>query len=119
MIVSDTSKHPTTLVEAILAYVGATSLNLKYLMTENDQLANSLQDARKEVEQLKEKNAISVMEEMRKAILDEVSTLKTTMWKLYDGFVTMHKVFVMCMAYYSREKIFFKLWGTYMLPSPM
>lgn len=32
------------------------------------------------------------MVEMRKEILAKVSTLETAMWKLYDGFVTMHKV---------------------------
>lgn len=34
------------------------------------------------------------MAEMRKAILVEVLTLETTMWKFYDGFVTMYKVVV-------------------------
>ena len=34
------------------------------------------------------------MVEMRKVILVEVSTLETTMRKLYDGFVTMHKAFI-------------------------
>ena len=34
------------------------------------------------------------MEKMRKVILAEVSTLETTMQKLYDGFVTMHNAIV-------------------------
>lgn len=32
------------------------------------------------------------MEEMRKVILAEVSTLEATMWKLYEGFPTVYKV---------------------------
>ena len=34
------------------------------------------------------------MDEMRKVIFVEVSTLETTMQKLYDRFVTMHKAVV-------------------------
>lgn len=34
------------------------------------------------------------MGEMRKVILFEISTLESTMWKIYDGFVTVNKVVV-------------------------
>lgn len=37
---------------------------------------------------------VSTMAEMRKVTLAKVSTLHTTMWKLYDGFVTVHKAVV-------------------------
>lgn len=34
----------------------------------------------------------SAMVEMRKTIIVEVLTLETTMWKHYDGFVTVHNI---------------------------
>ena len=39
-------------------------------------------------------NAVSALEEMRTVILTAVSTLEGIIWKLYNGFVTMHKVIV-------------------------
>lgn len=44
-----------------------------------------------EVEQYREKSAISTMGEMRKAILAKVSTLEDTKQNIYDIFVTVHK----------------------------
>jgi len=39
-------------------------------------------------------NGVSAMGEMRKAILAEVSTFKSTMRKIYDEFITVHKAVV-------------------------
>lgn len=40
---------------------------------------------------MREKSASSAMAKMRKGIFAEVSTLETTMKKLYDKFVIVHK----------------------------
>jgi len=63
-------------------------------MVKNEQLEKNLQAARQEVEQLRapENNAVSALGEMMIMILVEVSTLEDTMWKLYEKFVTMHKL---------------------------
>lgn len=50
----DTRKHPTAFTEATLAYPGAISSNVKYLLFENEQLAKNLQVARKEAEKSRE-----------------------------------------------------------------
>ena len=39
-------------------------------------------------------------------ILAEVSTLESSMWKLYDGFVTMHKVVVRVHGLQQQSKYF-------------
>ena len=82
----DTRKHLATLAEATLAYVGATSSNIKYLLVENEQLTKNLQAARQGEKQSREQSAVSAMAEMRKVILVVASRLDTTMWKLYDEF---------------------------------
>lgn len=93
MIASDTRKHPNAIVEASLSYARSTSSNVKYLMTENEQLAKNLQATRKEAKQLQEitHNAVSALGDIRKVIFVEVSSLGETMQKLYDRFVTVHK----------------------------
>jgi len=53
-------------------------------------MEKDLQEAGKSVEQ----SIGSSMENMRKEIFVEVSTLETTMHKFYDKFLTMHKAFV-------------------------
>jgi len=52
VIVPYIKKHPVSLVDAILAYAGETSSNVKFLLAKNEQLAKNLQASRKEVEQL-------------------------------------------------------------------
>lgn len=93
LIVSDTRKHPTALVEANLAYAGAIRSNVKYLTIKNKQLEKNLQGVRKEAEKLQTlvQNSVSSLGETKTGILVEVSTLGDTMRKLYDGFVTVHK----------------------------
>ena len=108
VIVLDTRKHPTTLTKAILAYAGATSSNVKFLLVENQQMEKNLQVVRKEAEKLRDQSIVSVMEEMRKVIMAKVSTLDTTMWKLYDGFVTVHKAVVCVHGLQQRRKEFVK-----------
>lgn len=46
-------------------------------------------------EREEEQNEISALGEMRTTILAEVSTLEGTMQKLYDRFVTVHKLVVL------------------------
>lgn len=92
VIVSDVRKNSVTMVDATLAYVGATHSNVKFMLAKNEQMAEKLQVDRKELEQSREQSVGSTMVEMRKAILVEVSTLETTMQNFYDGFVTVHKV---------------------------
>lgn len=80
-----------------MAYAGSASLNVKYLMAENEQqLAKNLQAARKEAEQLQPKmqNGVSTLGVMRTTILSELLSLGETMWKVYDGFVKVHEVVV-------------------------
>lgn len=79
-------------------------------MIENKQLEKNLQFVRQEVEQLRATthNVVSTMGEMRTMILVEVSTLGETMWKFYDGFVTMHKVVVRFHGLQQHSKEFFK-----------
>jgi len=46
VIVSDTKKYPTSLVEASLTYAGATSSNVKFMLAENEKMAKNLEDVR-------------------------------------------------------------------------
>lgn len=85
VIVSNTRKHLATFPDAILAYTGVTTSNVKFLLAKDEQLENNLQPTRQEVEQLREQSTIFGMEEMRKAIL---VALETMMRKLYEKFVT-------------------------------
>ena len=87
----DVRKNPNSLANATLAYGGATRSNVKFLLAENEQMEKNLQASTQEEEQLREHRTISIMSKMRKVILIEVSTLETTMRKIYDGFVTVHK----------------------------
>lgn len=52
VIMSETRKHPASLVEDILAYARETSSNVKYLMFENEQLEKNMHVAKKEAEKL-------------------------------------------------------------------
>lgn len=63
------------------------SSTIKFLLVENDWMEMYLQEAK----QRKEQYARSTMAEMKKFILVELSTLETTMWKLYDKFFIVHK----------------------------
>ena len=92
VIVSNVRNHLVAMVDATMAYERATSSNSKFLLAENEHMAKNLQASRQKVE----KSIGSAMEKTRKVILAEVSTLETTMWKLYDGSVPMHKVVFLC-----------------------
>lgn len=76
-------------------------------MVENEKLAKTLETSRQEAKQLLAtmQNVVSTFEEMRTMILSEVSTLGDTLWKLYDGFFTVHKeVFHLhCLHQWSKE----------------
>lgn len=93
VIVSDIRKHPVSLSESSLAYARPTCSNVKSLIAKNEKMAKNLQVVKQEAKQLQAstQNVVSAMGEMRKVILVEVTTLEETMWKLYDGFVTVHK----------------------------
>ena len=87
VIVSYVRRHPVALADASKAYEEATSSTVKFLLAENARMEKDLQEAMQRTEQ----SVGSVMEEMRKVILAEVSTLETTMRKHYDKFFIVHK----------------------------
>ena len=78
------------MADASKAYAEAMSSTIKFFLVENDRMENELQEAKQRTKY----SAGFAMPEMRKLTLAEVSTLETTMRKLYDRFVTMHKVVV-------------------------
>lgn len=87
---SDVHKHPSALVDATKTYFEPTSSSVRFLIVENERMAKELQEAK----QGEEKVTTSAIAELRKVILDEVSSLETVMQKLYFKFVTMHESFV-------------------------
>lgn len=94
VIVSYVRNHPVVVVDSNLAYAGITSSNSKFLLDENEKMARNLQEAKQEAKKSRQQSVGSIMAEMKKVILSKVSTLETTMQKLYDRFFTMHNVFV-------------------------
>ena len=54
VIVLDTRQHPTALAEAGLAYARETSSNVKFLLAENEKIANNLKVVRKHAKQLQQ-----------------------------------------------------------------
>lgn len=80
-------RHPTTLGDATKAYAKDTTSSVRFLIDENEHMAKELQVAKKGGEYVKP----SARAELRREILDEVSSLGIFMWKLYFIFVTMHK----------------------------
>lgn len=76
-----------------MAYTREVRSNVKFLSAENEKMAKNLYASRTKAEQIREKNAVSVMTEMRKMIIDEISTLETNMRNLYDEFITIYKEF--------------------------
>lgn len=99
VIVAGTSKNPNAIAEANSAFAGATRSNSHYLMAKNKQLAQNLQGAQQEIEQLcaSAQNVIYAqvyLEEMRATTLGEVSTLGETMRDLYEELITIHKAVV-------------------------
>ena len=83
----DVRKHPATLADAAKAYAKSTSWSMRFLIAENKHMAKELQVAKQ-----KEKQATtSAKAELKKAILDDVSSLVTIMRKFYFKFVTLHK----------------------------
>ena len=87
VIVPYVRKHTVAMADATMAYVGATSSNVKFMLEENEHIPKNFQVAR----QKSEKSTGSTMAEMRKVILTKVSTLEATMQKIYNRFVTVHK----------------------------
>lgn len=83
-------RYPATLVDSTKAYVEATSLSVRFLIVENEFMAKELQATK----QGEEKATASAISELRRAILDEVSSLETVMWKLYFRFVPVHNSFI-------------------------
>ena len=90
MIVFDVCKHPATLFNATRAYVEATSLSVRFLITENERMAKELQTTKQEGELV----TLFAQAEPKKEILDEVLSLEPVMKALYSKFGTMHKVVV-------------------------
>lgn len=72
---SNVHKHPATLDDANNAYAKGTNLSFIFLILENDHMAKELQVAG----QGGEKVTTSTRVELRRVILDEVSSLKKVM----------------------------------------
>jgi len=70
------------------AYVEATSLSVRFLIAEKKCMAKELQAAKQGGEWV----TSSAKAELKRAILDEVSSLEVVMQMLYSKFVTMHKL---------------------------
>jgi len=68
-------KHPTALADATRAYAKATILSVRFLIAENERMAKELQAAK----QGRELVTASAREDLKKAMLDEVSSLETVM----------------------------------------
>ena len=66
--VLDVRRHLIAMADATMSYAGATSLNAKFLLAENEQTAKNLQAARKKAKQ----PIGSSMVEIKKEILTEV-----------------------------------------------
>ena len=90
MIISDVHKHPAALADATRAYAKATSLSVRFFIVENERMAKELQTTKQGGELV----IASTQAEMKKVILDEVSSLETVMRALYSRFGTVHKVVV-------------------------
>ena len=75
VIVSDVRRHPAALVDSTKSYVEATSSIVRFLIAENEHMAKELQVAKKGGEQA----TASTIAELRREIMDEVSSLETFM----------------------------------------
>jgi len=83
---SNVRRHPASLVNATKAYTKVNSSSVRFLIDENERMAKELQADKQGEEQV----TTSSKAELRKGIIDEVSSLKTVMRKLYFSFITMH-----------------------------
>ena len=72
---TDIHKHPTTLADATRVYVEATSSSVRFLIAENERMAKELQVAKQGGDLV----TMSTRDELKKAILDELLSLDTTM----------------------------------------
>jgi len=75
VIVSNVCKNRATLANVTKAYAKVTSSSVRFLITENKCMAKELQAAKQGGEQ----GTSSAREELKRAILDEVSSLETIM----------------------------------------
>lgn len=83
-------KHPRELADTTRAYVEATRSTVQFLIVENERMEKDLQTTKQGGEQV----TSYAREKLKRAILDEVSSLKTIMQILYSKFGTVHKVVV-------------------------
>ena len=90
MIACDVRKHPTTLADATRAYAKATIPSVLFLIGENEKMAKELQTTKRGGEPV----TTYAHAELRKAILDEISSLEIVMRVLYSRFGTVHKTVV-------------------------
>lgn len=82
----DVLKHPSALADATIAYAKSNSLSVRFLIVENERMAE-LQMTKKGGELVTK----STQAELMKEILDEVLSLDTVMRALYSKFGTVHK----------------------------
>lgn len=78
------------MVDATIAYAEATSSSVHFLIVKNERMAKELQAAKTEGEHV----TTFAKEELKKAILDELSSLEITTRMLYSKFGIMHKEIV-------------------------
>jgi len=90
VIVLDVQRHPGALGDATKDYVEAMSSSVRFLVAENEHMTKELQATK----QREEQSIGSAKSKMNMAILSKVLALETIMWRLYDTFITMHKVVV-------------------------
>ena len=109
----DTRRDLEAIASSNMAFTGVEKSNTQRLMVDNNKLAKNLQASRKEVEQLHatSHNATFAqvhLEEMKAAILNEVSTLGETMQDLHEELITVHKAVVHVLGLQQQCKDFVK-----------
>lgn len=90
VIVSCVCKHLATLAYATKSYTEATNSSVHFLIVENKQMDKELKMTKQGGEQI----TTSPIVELKRAILNEVSSLEIVMQMLYFRFVTMHKLVI-------------------------
>lgn len=90
MIIAVVNNHPAALDNATRAYAEATSSSVRFLIEENERMAKELQMTNQGGELV----TSSTRAELKKVIVDEVSSLEIVMRVLYSKFGTVHKAVV-------------------------
>ena len=87
---TDVHKDPAALADVTRVYAEATISSVRFLITENEQMAKELQVAKQGGDLV----TMFAQAKLKKAILDEVLSLDTVMRALYSKFGTMHQAVI-------------------------